>query len=93
MELYQLSYFLAVAEHHNFTHAARRLHMAQPALSQQIRNLETELGAPLFIRGRRQTLLTTAGEAFLPQAEALLALAEDIKTFIEENRSKLKAKE
>jgi DNA-binding transcriptional LysR family regulator len=79
MELYQLSYFLAVAEHQNFTHAARRLHMAQPALSQQIRNLETELGAPLFIRGRRQTLLTTAGEAFLPQAEALLAMAETAK--------------
>ena len=79
MELYQLAYFIAVAHQRNFTHAARHLHLAQPALSRQIRNLEEELGAPLFIRGRRQTRLTAAGEAFLPRAEALIAMAGTAK--------------
>jgi DNA-binding transcriptional LysR family regulator len=76
MELYQLSYFIALAEQRNFTRAAEKLNLAQPALSQQIRNLETELGASLFVRGRRETVLTRAGESLLPRARALLSDAD-----------------
>ncbi|MEW6304271.1 MAG: LysR family transcriptional regulator [Verrucomicrobiota bacterium] len=84
MELYQLGYFVEVARQRNFTRASERLHLAQPALSQQMRKLEEELGAPLFVRGRKQTLLTPAGEAFLPRAQALLALAETAKHTVAE---------
>lgn len=84
MELYQLTYFLEVARQKNFTRAAERLNLAQPALSQQMKNLEAELGAALFVRGRRQTLLTAAGEALLPRAEALLAQAEAAKQTVAE---------
>ena len=72
MELYQLEYFLEAARQRNFTRAAARLHLAQAALSEQIRNLESELGTPLFHRGRRETVLTAAGETLRQHAEALL---------------------
>lgn len=76
MELYQLRYFVEAAHEANFTRAAKLLNIAQPALSQQMGNLEKELGARLFIRGRRETRLTAAGEGLLPRAQALLADAE-----------------
>mgnify|MGYP002622321421 FL=1 len=79
MELYQLRYFAEVARQQHFTRAAKRLSIAQPALSQQIHNLEAELGAPLFIRGRKQTRLTTAGEAFLAKAQQMLSLADEAR--------------
>ena len=72
MELYQLEYFLEAARQRNFTRAAAHLHLAQAALSEQIRNLESELGTPLFHRGRRETVLTAAGETLRLHAEALL---------------------
>lgn len=76
MELYQLTYFLEVARQKNFTRAAERLNLAQPALSQQMKNLEAELGTPLFVRGRKGTRLTPAGETLLPRAAGLIAQAE-----------------
>ena len=75
MELYQLEYFLEAARQRNFTRAAARLHLAQAALSEQIRNLESELGTPLFHRGRRETVLTAAGETLRVHAEALIERA------------------
>lgn len=72
MELYQLEYFLEAARQRNFTRAAARLHLAQAALSEQIRKLENELGTPLFHRGRRETVLTAAGETLRLHAERLL---------------------
>jgi len=75
MELYQLEYFLEAARQRNFTRAAARLHLAQAALSEQIRNLESELGTPLFHRGRRETVLTAAGETLRIHAEALVERA------------------
>ncbi len=76
MELYQLHYFLEAARQKNFTRAAARLHLAQAALSEQIRKLERELGTPLFNRGRHGATLTGAGEILKPHAEALLDRAE-----------------
>ena len=60
-----VQYFLAVAEHLNFTRAAAALHVSQPALSQQVRQLEEDLGAQLFDRSGRTTRLTDAGEVYL----------------------------
>ena len=82
MELYQLGYFIEIARQRSFTRAAERLHMAQPALSQQMKNLELELGTALFIRGRKEIQLTAAGKAFLPRAEALLTQAEAAKAIV-----------
>jgi DNA-binding transcriptional LysR family regulator len=76
MDLRQLSYFVAVAEEAQFTRAAERVSVAQPAVSAQIRRLERELGETLFHRDRRAVTLTAAGETLLPHARAALAAAE-----------------
>ncbi|AUG09036.1 transcriptional regulator CynR [Pseudomonas sp. S09G 359] len=63
-----IQYFLAVAQHQGFTKAAAALHVSQPALSQQVRQLEESLGAQLFDRSGRKTCLTDAGEVYLRYA-------------------------
>lgn len=63
-----IKYFLAVAQHHSFTKAAAALHVSQPALSQQVRQLEKSLSAQLFDRSGRTTRLTDAGEVYLRYA-------------------------
>lgn len=72
MEFRHLNYFVAVAEESSFSKAARRLHIAQPPLSMQIRALEEILGAQLFDRSQRPITLTPAGAAFLQDARRIL---------------------
>jgi len=76
MELRQLRYFVGVARERNFTRAAAKLRVAQPALSRQIRQLEDELGVLLLARGTRGVELTEAGETFLGEAQSLLEQSE-----------------
>lgn len=75
MELRHIRYFVAVAEHQHFGRAADALHTAQPSLSQQVRQLEGEIGVKLFERTTRKLRLTPAGELFLADSRRLLALA------------------
>src|SRR5258707_8429460 len=72
IETRQIRYFVALAEHLHFGKAALALNVAQPALSQQIRQLEDELGTPLFERNTRRVTLLPAGNHFLARAQAIL---------------------
>jgi LysR family hydrogen peroxide-inducible transcriptional activator len=77
MELHQLRYVVAVAETGNFTRASERANVSQPSLSQQIINLETEVGRKLFHRLGRKAVLTEAGEVFLERARRILFQIEN----------------
>ncbi|GGN58014.1 LysR family transcriptional regulator [Streptomyces albiflavescens] len=84
VQFQQLQYFVAVAETRHFTRAADLVHVAQPSLSQQIKALERELGADLFLRARGNITLTDAGEALLPLARRILADADTARHEVQE---------
>jgi DNA-binding transcriptional LysR family regulator len=77
MELRHLRYFVSVAHSLNFSESSRRLHVAQPAISQTILDLEDELGVKLLLRTKRSVQLTAAGTAFLREAEEILRRAHE----------------
>src|SRR5437762_1853301 len=79
MELRHLRYFVAVAEELHFRRAAERLHIAQPAVSEQVRKLENELDVRLLNRDQRSVSLTEAGAVLLTEARTLLRLAEEAR--------------
>lgn len=76
MELRTLEYFLMVAKEQNITHAAKKLHIAQPSLSRALMQLEEEMGQQLFIRGKRKVTLTQAGMLFKRRAEEIMSLVD-----------------
>ncbi|WP_218221575.1 LysR family transcriptional regulator [Nesterenkonia sp. Act20] len=90
MELRQLEYFLAVAEEGTFTRGARRVHVAQSAVSATIRKLERELGMPLFLRESHRSSLTEAGAALLPEALALVSAARHAHETVSQVRGGLR---
>src|SRR3984893_9500924 len=87
MDLYQLETFLAVAEERSFSRAAARLHRTQPAVSQVIRKLETDLGEVLLDRASRDGTLTAAGEVLRQYAEKLLNLRAEAGVALDELRT------
>ena len=87
MDLRTLRYFTVAAQELNITRAAQKLHMSQPPLSHQLRLLEEELGAPLFVRGKRRLQLTEEGAALLRRANELLDLAEKARQEIREMKN------
>lgn len=87
MELRVLRYFLTVAQHGNFSAAARMLHVTQPTLSRQILELEEEVGSQLLIRGKRKTLLTEAGKYMRNRAQEILELEEKARATLRESQS------
>ncbi|MCH2221643.1 MAG: LysR family transcriptional regulator, partial [Dechloromonas sp.] len=82
MELRQLRYFLAIAEHGSFSKAAGAVHVAQSALSHQLAQLEDELGQALFQRLPRGVELTPAGRAFHPHALSILRQVDDARNSV-----------
>ncbi len=77
MELRHLRYFIAVAEEENVSRAALKLHVSQPALSRQVRDLEDELGFQLLERSAKSVRLTAAGRVFFEEAKAVVQRAQD----------------
>ena len=88
MELHQLRYFVAVATQRSFSRAATGLHVSQPSLSQQIRELEEELGQPLLDRLARSVVPTEAGKRFLVCARRALAKISDARRCVNEYRGR-----
>ena len=80
MDIRQLRFFVSVAHHRNFTEAAKELYIAQPVVSQQIADLERQVGTKLLSRTKRTVQLTPAGEFFLDGTKLLLNQLDELVT-------------
>src|SRR4051794_6269278 len=89
LDIRLVRYFVAVADELHFGRAAAKLYISQPALSKQIRKLETQVGAPLLVRDSRHVALTVRGERFLDDARQLLVIAERMRRTPEPNAVQL----
>jgi DNA-binding transcriptional LysR family regulator len=89
MELRHLRYFVAVAEALSFTKGAEKLHLAQPSLTRQIKDLEEEIGVHLLNRSKRQVALTEEGRSFLVDAKRVLAHSAEIVDSVQRLRDPL----
>ena len=88
MELYQMRYFLKVAEELNFRRAARLLYISQPALSQQISELEKELGVRLLYRDNQKVSLLPEGKIFYEQAKKIVEEADKLALYMQSIRKR-----
>lgn len=88
MELRQLRYFVAIADHGSLSRAALVLHVAQPALTQQVRRLEEELGAQLLHRSAQGVLCTDAGKVFYEHAQAILKQVADARSAVTQSTTR-----
>src|SRR5215467_2850883 len=93
MEIHEIRYFITVCETLNFTRAAERCHVTQPALTRAVQNLEEKLGGPLLNRERGNTHLTELGRTMRPYFEQVLGQMEEArqraKTFVQLDRTTL----
>ena len=87
MDLLQLEHFLAVVEERTFTRAAERVCRTQPAVSQSIKKLEDEVGAPLFSRGVHEVTLTEAGRTLADYARRIVGLRDEALRHVAEIRA------
>ena len=94
MNLKQMKYFLTIADEGSISRAARVLHISQPPLSQQLRQLEEELRVRLFVRGARSMTLTDAGRLLYQHAQNILELSDravkDLQQFEDDGRGSLR---
>lgn len=90
MELRQLEHFVAVAEERSFTRAAKRMNIVQSGLSMSIRALEEELGTKLFERNARGVVLTSAGEAMLPEARRAISAVDSARVAVDATQGLLR---
>lgn len=88
MELRQLRYFVAIVDHGSLSRAARVLHIAQPALTQQVQQLEDELGAQLLHRSAQGVVSTDAGKTFYEHAQAILKQVSDAKSAVAQSAAR-----
>jgi LysR family transcriptional regulator, nitrogen assimilation regulatory protein len=88
MELRQLRYFVAIVDHGSLSRAARMLHVAQPALTQQLQQLEEELGAQLLHRSAQGVMATDAGKTFYEHAQAILKQVGDAKSAVAQSATR-----
>ncbi|HLS31109.1 MAG TPA: LysR family transcriptional regulator, partial [Flavobacteriaceae bacterium] len=86
MTITQLHYVLAVAEHQNFTRAAKKVHVTQPTLSMQIQKLEEELGVKIFDRDQKPIALTEVGKKIVEQARNIVDESERIHDIIDQQK-------
>lgn len=92
MNFRDLEYIIAVGKHRSFSYAAELCNVSQPSLSAQIKKVESELGAEIFVRSRRSVRVTPYGEQFIERAKAILGLTSEMQELAQQSTTKLEGK-